>query len=495
MSYTRAEFIADQLVASNPDAEWDAAGVDRAIELARIFERAGIVDLSRLYLVPVTVQTREYAWSEPVESNSYAFLYEGKHFGFLGGPHEPENRETLHLTSKGYEVAWSAEGDGHVGFVVVPLESGFGFAPIWGSSSDMGTFRQLVAGAVFVLSFAFPAAGISVGNAIGAAVVPATTAAAYPGLTTLVGNVALGAAFSGGNIEQALETAIAGYIGGVAGAQVQAATNVKGLAVVAAAATRAYIQGGNVEGAVRSALLSQGVNIVNDFFTSTAPAIYDWGTGSGYASDLTGDPLAQFNPEFQFTTDYGNFWDLDAGDVWGLWPDLTPDFGVQPDGSWLAEPIPIPDVPGYPITNPTGPAAQDWTYQDILKAASATIQVALQAVAATKQIQAITVNQRAQSVNGQTVTRATDDGRIATRHPDGTVTYSLPPVNSAQATITGNYIVNNGDGTYTLVSANGQRTTRSYSASGGSGSLFGGMSTGMMIALGAGALLLLGKGK
>jgi hypothetical protein len=68
----------------------------------------------------------------------------------------------------------------------------------------------------------------------------------------------------------------------------------------------------------------------------------------------------------------------------------------------------------------------------------------------------------------------------------------MPPVGSPVATIDGGYVVNNGDGTYTLVSQSGASTTLPYPAGANAGSIFGNVNP-MVLAGGFAALLFLLK--
>ena len=78
-----------------------------------------------------------------------------------------------------------------------------------------------------------------------------------------------------------------------------------------------------------------------------------------------------------------------------------------------------------------------------------------------------------------------NNGLIQTRDSAGRVTATRPPVGVPQATLDGNYIVNNGDGTYTVVSTTGQTAKYQYAGGAASGLLTS--STGLLI---GGGLLL-----
>jgi hypothetical protein len=83
------------------------------------------------------------------------------------------------------------------------------------------------------------------------------------------------------------------------------------------------------------------------------------------------------------------------------------------------------------------------------------------------------VQPRARVVNADgSVSVVGNNGLIQTRTPDGRIVAQRPPVGVPQATISGNYIVNNGDGTYSIISPTGQKQTYPYTtatAVGGAG--------------------------
>jgi hypothetical protein len=91
------------------------------------------------------------------------------------------------------------------------------------------------------------------------------------------------------------------------------------------------------------------------------------------------------------------------------------------------------------------------------------------------------------------VTATTSNGMIQTRGPNGGVTTQLPPVGAPHSTVDGNLIVNNGDGTYTVIFPDGRTENRRYPPGAGGESLggFGGnLQTVGLIAAGVAVLFL-----
>ena len=486
MSYSRQDYVADQLRAAAPDAEWNAAGVARDRELAAILIRAGIIDLARLAILPVQVEFREFGWSTPIYRTSYALQYDGKNFGFLGTPDFAENRATLEDTATGPRVAWSAVGHGNVGYDIVPAGGGFAIIPLWASSSDADKIRKnLIFIGTLLVSFVLPAAAF--------AAVKQAIEAAYPGITAAIGNLALSIAFTGGDIEKSLTLALAGYVGAQVGQGVFQATDAKSLAAVTANVTRSFIAGGDIDKALKSSLLTQGANIVDDLFSFLDPVApadgFTWDGSFGgslpvVSTDLL-DPGSTLNwGDPQFTFSDPSAW----GGIGIDWFAPSYDFS-QPGFLW-------PSSGGDPaavaqVTAPSSASSSDWSFKSILANTSALANTALQLQATFLKLKnGLQVNTTAQSTNADgSITRTTSDGRTATRDASGRVTYSLPPVGVAQATIDGNFVTNNGDGTYTIVTQSGQRITKSY----GSAANAGTMNTGTLLALGVGAFLLLRK--
>lgn len=462
------QLLSMQLKAAAPDAEWDASNVDRAHELATfLYTRMRIRTLVPLLLEEVVVRrTIEYSTPQVVASSSgdqdhsfvvnvpksvqselkgYRFSYEGRPFGYLGEQDRPANELMLKPPNV---VAWSAAGHGNVSYVIEPTSTGVAIVPVWGSSSDAGRIRkvaQLVA--AFALTIGFPAAGISVANALGGAIL-GPLASSYPALASVVGNVALSTALNGGNIEAAVKGAALSYVGGTAGSFVgsgiSSASGIEALGRIASSATSTLIQGGDVKRAIGLSVIQGGAQFLDTF---DAPS----------SSDVSPIETPSIDtPSFSFD---------DSSSFGG------PGFVFEPTIDWSApvastapiDPAPASSTP-FVVASPAVAATSPVTYQNIVATISNAAVQALNAVRAFKNLRSEFVNARARVTTPDgTMTQCGDDGLIRTAGATGT-RVSLPPVGVPQATISGNLVVNNGDGTYTLITPAGASSIRRYPA-------------------------------
>lgn len=527
---TRVDFIADQLRSTWPQTQWMVAGIDRARELAEILDRANVINLGALRVKPQTgsVKVFEPQWTQiggefvqdgvwqSVAVDGYAFDYFGRTIGYLGTPDEPEQQSIfLPDKTKGLLLAWSADGHGNVGYVVKPDAQGLPMiAPVWGSSSEaqeiISTVKTL---ASFVAFVALPMAGVSIGANVGAAILGTSVTAAVPWLAPLVGNVAMSAALSDGDVKSAVVNAVKGAAtGGVSssvGSTLTNLTNSPILGVVAQAATNAAIRGDNVATSVGFAIASQGAKmdfspLLDTTVAAGAPS-YDFGLVDW--SDPAAFDLASPIDSFQFIGPAESVFEFSpiatgfGADPLGYTFDpLTADGFFSFDFNSLSgtqgfqvEPLPIYDpLPLPPATQST------WNPGTIINTMS---QAAMAAITVTRAFQSLknpTVNTTARTTgaNGETVV-GTSAGVIQVRGANGAISTVRPAVGVPQATIDGGWIINNGDGTYMLVNADGSMTRRAYSAqTAGSPTLVqnnaGGLSTPMIVAfavLGAGLLL------
>jgi len=452
--YTPVDFVADQLKAAAPSAEWDAAGVDRAHELAGfLVNRAGVRDLTKLVLYRVGSfdgYTVDESGTMTVVSSTpaYALSYNGgKTFGFLGEQDRAANDETLQYTDGKHLVAWSAEGHGNVSYLIAAVPGGFAIIPAWASSSDAGfyrdAFRFFLTAAVMVFC---PIAGVQAGTAIGTAIVGETLAASYPGLAAAVGNASLSAAMTGGDIEDVAKGAVVGYFGGVAGdavgAAVTGATDIDTLGKVADAATTAFIRGGDVEKAVAVSLLQSGASLSS---SSTGAKMDDFGINDNTIPEsFMPIPDIQLDETFPGDT-------LPTG---SLPTDLPP---IEYTAPAVAIEPPSVVMPSSPETT--------FDFRQIVGDVSYAALAALNVVAAYQRVNQPAVNTvaRSTSANGVT-TAATDSGYVESRDSSGRITKRKPAVGQPQSTITGNIIVNNGDGTYSLIYQDGTRRVIAYPA-------------------------------
>jgi len=165
-----------------------------------------------------------------------------------------------------------------------------------------------------------------------------------------------------------------------------------------------------------------------------------------------------------------------------------------PDDPFAPPPILMPTAPPAPIPTVViaPPAAPGITFDNIVKGATTAALAAISVVRAWEQ-RKLPVNPNARQTdprgNQQTVTR---DGVIVTRTPDGRTTTTRPAVGEPRMTVDGTMVMNNGDGTFTRVGADGRRETLPYpgAAGGGGVTMPGGVPPALLYAGGALVLLL-----
>lgn len=482
--------------------------------------REGVTDLSTLRVEPITY---DFWGPDPncytggdegapcpyitTRVPGYRFRSGNLAFGFVGDPQTREPNPALYDSEAGYQVAFSAAGHGHVSYYVVPRANGFAIVPVWGSSSEAAEYRNaLKMLATVVVGFALPATGVSVANGLGSTIVGSQIAATYPALSSLVGNVALSTAFNGGDIVAAVKGAAVNFLSGGVGSRVVDMTQVDILGKLAAIVTSAAISGRDVQGAVVNALASFGVSqlgslfVMDDFdFDLEDVAIFDdpgtwedfgpyggpvqmfpetdqgpiltYDYGNGFDDGLTDDDLIAFDeidygdttiPSFPVSTAPGS-------DVYGGYPDTD----LYPFGPPVVEMMPIPTVD---YSDPSGTGNTGGI------SISSLMVGALQLVKSWQTVQAaIKGNPQSTTATGGTKTTMSN-GTIVTREPNGKTTTTLPPVGVPMATVDGGLIVNNGNGTYEYIGANGTRQTRQYS-SGSSGGAVSAGSSGMIFGM------------
>lgn len=502
----KTAFVAAQLRAISPGVEWTISGVDRADELARILVRANVLDLWALKFVPVKWVEHIDAWVEEFESrveyhdaqdierDGYAFDYYGRRIGFLGTPTRQDNDPVLKQVDRGLIIAWSAEGHGHVGYFVSKnaRTNALQFQPQWDSSSDAAFIRST---AIMFISFfvftALPMAGISVGNAIGAAVLPAGVPAV---VATTVGNVALSAALSGGDIKGAVKNALVGAVSGGVGNAAQLVSESALIGSLASAAAQAAITGDSIAEAVGIAALRHGASNVDDFFELTSDPIFSPGfngTTPEFSFDWNGQEITvapvEFDKQIPLPTpiqaDFFQFSnepvDTDLQIAWDPvnWNPFDDPVLTQTPANVVST---VPTVTP-PKDSPT------WNPSTIVQGVSTAALAAINLIKAYRSLDTPVIQTTARSANAAgAVSVVGNNGLIQTRAANGSITVGKPPVGVPQATPNGNFVVNNGDGTYTVVAPDGARQTLRYADSSG---LFGDISP-TMIAAGVGLLFI-----
>lgn len=495
---SKLDFVADQLRTSTPGVEWVIEGIDRAVELARILVRADITDLWALKLrtgsevisLPVTYEhpTADQQIMIPAHDETvtgYCFDYYGRQIGFLGTPDRQDNRGLLESTDIGYLIAWSAAGHGQVGYTVYPdaERKVIVLRPVWRSSSDAAFIRQAIIMLIsmYVMAgYGFGAAGATgstVGSTVGQAVVSAEFAAAYPGLTAAIGNTAVSAVLNGGDVIGAVQQVALGYIGGSAGAYagqaVMTATDSVIVSQLANAAARAVVTGADLKQAVAMQMLNLGATL-----TDTKMPDYEFDFSAPDAFNNVDLPLFEF--------DGGGFtFDVPTFDV--LLPDLPPleiaDVTFDPriyettsdpfewspfSSNSLTTTFPTAANDGTVSSNPVTPAPPNspaYSPTQIIQGISSAALASINLIKAYQSLSTPVVQTTARAVRSDgSVAVVGNNGLIQTRTPGGAVSGARPPVGIPQATLDGNYIVNNGDGTYTVVSPDGRTAHYSYSS-------------------------------
>jgi len=163
--------------------------------------------------------------------------------------------------------------------------------------------------------------------------------------------------------------------------------------------------------------------------------------------------------------------------------------------------VEVADFASVPVTTVPPPAADEWTLREVITDATAAMVAAAGLVVAFNRLRDVAgggaVNSTASARTGTGAqVQARDDGMVWTRDSQGRVTSSRPAPGLLQMTTTGNGIINNGDGTYTLIRPDGSRSTLRYpGTAGASGAGFAGLPAWAPWALAGGAALLLVAGR
>lgn len=338
-------------------------------------------------------------------------------------------------------------------------------APVIWQSND------LAFDVVFTLAAGYATAGMA--SAIGTAAIGAELAASYPALAQSIGTVAVNTAANGGDVKAAVErvapSLVAGFVG--AGAASQFDSVAAGRAVAAATATA--IQGGDIGNAVAQSLVQTGLK-------SGADMLSTWNDEGIIADAASAVPI-----------DPGYGYGVDAG--------VIPIADVSTDyfGSPVADTFPLPSVPDIPVYTDTPQIVIDErgfassALDFLTDAALAAIKVNAAYQASQKPAPRIT------TANSGTV--ATAAGVLVTRDPvTGAVRDAgKPPAGTPYVLPDGRILINMGDGTYTLTSANGAVQRLPYSTGTGPGAIAGPSLPpwALTAALGVGAFLLLSRAR
>lgn len=169
--------------------DWNQGGIDRAAELARLFEANGISDVSQLGLGDVTRPRfvsrqvgggtgQDAAFENDVEDTQFRQLLSGdRRLGFLGnvnsdnGLSKVGEQDYIGDMGLGDLLGWSSAGHGNVSYLAGtdPKTGQFYVRPQWGSSSDAGTAQDIVKGIATVLGAGYLGGAFGAEGAGGAA--------------------------------------------------------------------------------------------------------------------------------------------------------------------------------------------------------------------------------------------------------------------------------------------------------------------------------------
>jgi hypothetical protein len=358
-----------------------------------------------------------------------------------------------------------------------------GFPVFWNISEDTGsTWADVRTGLIFVGSIVLSVVGVPIASQLGGAVLGTEMAATYPALAQGIGQAAMSTLMNGGDIEKGVTSAVASYVGAGVGGQVASTTGSDIIGQATAAATRAYINDGDIQSAVLQSLVQNGVSNVQTLFLSAAPSpTFDVTFDQG-SQDLTA--LGDLKMGDYYTDENGITYGLDAqGDLTVV--DFVDDQGIgyytdaQGD-TMVADTTSYSDLnQTYDASMPTTDVAQTApiggsgsTFNSSMLTSLATTALSLVGAYVKAGAPAIRTGTANSTVNA--------NGTVTTRNANGTTTVTKPAVGTPYVTSGGSVITNNGDGTYSVVNANGQITTKSYTTSNSSG--LGGIDPKMLFA-------------
>lgn len=295
---------------------------------------------------------------------------------------------------------------------------------------------------------------------VGAAIVGAELAASYPILAQTMGNIAINTLASGGNVERAVQSSLTGLAAGYAGGGVASALDSAAAGKVAAVAAGAAIRGTSVQDALlqsgAATLVKGGAEMFADAWSGEPAIDYEYGVDEGIVPIMEPlNPVAYNMPEGGAFPDTGQVDYVFGGtiqtgfDAAGM--DSFPDLGQVADTA----PITVADD-----GNPSGFGASALDF--LTNAALAVVKVNA-AYQATQTKPPVRINTN--PAGGAPVPTAA--GMLVTRNPLTGVVQTARPAPGTPYALgdgTGRVIINNGDGTFDLITANGARQRISYSA-------------------------------
>jgi hypothetical protein len=329
-------------------------------------------------------------------------------------------------------------------------------------------------------------------------------AAAYPTLASAVGNIAINTAFNGGNIESAVKGVALSNFGGIAGANAAALSDSAMVGSVTSAAVSAMLSGGDIGQAVAFSLAGTGAKTMGDYLSLDllAPPSVPIDAGILPPVDPFGAPgAAPFSIDFSaspVSAPLATLPDTQTAPVLTAALDPTQplalvDFGNASNAT---------NLPGFTVppldTSPGSPTTTDAAGVNWGNVAST---VSTLAIAALKILPAyINAGKPALQMGA---TRIGANGATTVVNPDGTITVHAAngasstkpiPVGTPYLLPDASLVTNNGDGTYSRVSASGGVVTAKYLPS--AAGLFSTGGSGTAVAVGVlllGTLLLVAR--
>lgn len=355
-------------------------------------------------------------------------------------------------------------------------------------SSATATFKQFLTLAVVAASFVIPGLGPTLASSVFG-----SFAAAYPAVANAIVNVTLQTALNGGDIEAAVERTAAAYIGGQAGSFIEGISDSTALARLTSVATNAAVRGESIEDAVNNAALSLAPAIVSDAsgivkdFIPDAQNLPATGESTVSIFDIPETAPAIYDDyEAPDIEEIASWWDgsqiVPTPGFQGNVPDMAPtiqpmDFSLD---DWLSGNVPLTappavyddvagddgSLPDVPVVAPSESFFEGVTWEGTVDKLT---DLAIAAIRINQAYQAANrppVQPAVQTTRAGTTQTARTDGTLTTTDPaTGRPVITRPPVGVPYELPGGGAVVNNGNGTYTLVTADGQTVTRQYPVS------------------------------
>ena len=361
-----------------------------------------------------------------------------------------------------------------------------GFPVFWNISKDQGSdWTDVRTGIIFVGSIVLAAVGAPIASQIGATVLGPSMAATYPALAQGIGQAAMSTLMNGGDIEKGVTSAVASYVGAGVGGQVASTTGSDIIGQATAAATRAYINGGDATSAVAQSLLQNGVSSMQTLFLSGADDVnFDPDSFDVQFDDSYVDP-ADFNyMDFTPSADLTALGDLQMGDYYTDENGIT--YGIDADGDLMVvdevdeygigysydangDPVVLDAPTGSQIAQTYDSAPATDANGSVTYGSSNSASGAVLSSLATTALSLVNsyIKAGAPALRSGTATSVVNaNGTVTTRNANGTVSVTKPAAGTPYVTTSGAIITNNGDGTYTTVNPNGQISTQAYNSSG-----------------------------